>query len=356
MSESTGPRVDRCDRVRGGGLALLVLAVVTSHGAVSCLCLHNLSVWRCQNGSHETERAEALSNSVGLYVAVVVLAGPDVAALPLHGRSDHVVDEAVLVGEACGVELLFELGLEDLFEDVLEATVVGLEDRVLRREVHGVVARKTVVKACASEVNDGGIEVVLDLSDSVAGGVVDLKLHGLRAVFGSELYGQLSLALEEEVGSAVLVTESVTADDDRLVPAGNQSRDVRDDDRLAEDNATKDVADGAVRTAPHLLEAEFFNAGFVGGDGCALDADTMLLDGVSRINGDLVVGCVTAFDAEVVVLEVDVDVGVDQGVLDPLPNNARHFVAVEFDDGAFYLDLGQALLLSLWPLPAYSFS
>jgi hypothetical protein len=49
--------------------------------------------------------------------------------------------------------------------------------------------------------------------------------------------------------------------------------------------------------APHALEAEFLDAGFVGRDGRALDADAVLLDGVGGVDGDLVVGLVAFFDA-----------------------------------------------------------
>ena len=148
-----------------------------------------------------------------------------------------------------------------------------------------------------------------------------------------------------EVGGAVLVAERVAADDDRLVPAGHEARDVGDDDRLAEDDAAEDVADRAVRALPHLLEAELLDARLVGRDRGALDADAVLLDGVGRVDRDLVVGRVAVLDAEVVVLEVDVEVGVDEAVLDELPDDAGHLVAVEFDDGAFNLDLRQECLL-----------
>src|SRR5665811_159477 len=75
------------------------------------------------------------------HVAVIVLARPDVSALPLHRRRDHVVDQAVLIGETRGLELLLELGVEDLLEDVLKTAVIGLQDRVLGRQVHRVIAR-----------------------------------------------------------------------------------------------------------------------------------------------------------------------------------------------------------------------
>ncbi len=313
------------------------------------LGLNNRPVRNGEHGRHQSERAEALRDSVALHVAVIVLAGPDVTALPLHGRGDHVVDETVLVGEAGVFELLLELFEEDLLEDVLEATVVGLEDGVFSREVDRVVAVETVVERGASEIADRLVEVVLHLRDAVARGVEDLEADRLRPVIRGELHGELALAGEAEVGGAVLVTEGVTTDDDRLVPSGNQTRDVRDDDRLAEDHAAEDVADRAVGRLPHLFETELDHAGLVGGDGGALHTNTVLLDGVRCIDRDLVIGRVAVLDAEVVVLQINVQVWMDQGVLDLLPDDSCHLVAVEFYDGAFNLDFGQLHLLSTRP-------
>ncbi|GMA36355.1 hypothetical protein GCM10025876_25590 [Demequina litorisediminis] len=93
-----------------------------------------------------------------------------------------------------------------------------------------------------------------------------------------------------EVGGLVLVAVRVTADDDRLGPAGDQTRDVRDDDGLAEHDAAEDVADGAVGRHPHLLETELLHARLVGRDGRALHADVVLLDRVRGVDGDLVIG------------------------------------------------------------------
>ena len=42
---------------------------------------------------------------------------------------------------------------------------------------------------------------------------------------------------------------------------------------------------------------------------------------------------------EVVVLEVDIEIGMDQLVLDELPDDAGHLIAVQLDDGAGHLDL-----------------
>ena len=61
------------------------------------------------------------------------------------------------------------------------------------------------------------------------------------------------------------------------------------------------------------------------------------MGGVDR---DLVVGTVAALDAQVVRLQVDLEVGQDQALLDEGPDDPGHLVAVELDDGVFDFDLG----------------
>ena len=96
---------DGRDRVGRGGQALLVLAVVPGHGAVCGLGLYRAAVRRHQHAGHQAEGAEALGHHVRLDVTVVVLGGPDDAALPLEHLGHHVVDEPVLVDDPGRLEL-----------------------------------------------------------------------------------------------------------------------------------------------------------------------------------------------------------------------------------------------------------
>ncbi|MCY1300304.1 hypothetical protein D9M70_498650 [compost metagenome] len=297
-----------------------------------------LAIRRHQNRGHQAERAEALGDDVRLHVAVVVLARPDVTAGPLQSGGDHVVDQAVFVPDLQFLELLGEFFLEDLLEDVLEAAVIDLEDGVLGREVDRNLALDAVVERSTREFGDRIVEVVHAHGNAGRRRVEDVVFDFL-AVFTDELHRQLALARELEVGGAVLVAEGMTADDDRLGPARNQARNVLADDRLAEDDAAEDVADRAVRRLPHLLQLEFLDAGFIRRDRGALDADAVLLDRVGGIDRHLVFGRIAVFDAEVVIFQIDVEVGMDQLVLDELPDDAGHLVAVELDDRIGDLDL-----------------
>jgi hypothetical protein len=56
------------------------------------------------------------------------------------------------------------------------------------------------------------------------------------------------------------------------------------------------------------------------------------------IDGHLIASGVPVLDAQVVVEEFQIEIRMDQLVLDGLPNDPRHFIAVEFDDGIGYLD------------------
>ena len=326
-----------------GLAALLVLAVVPGHGAVRRLGLDRVAIRGEQHRGHQAERAEALRHDVGLHVAVVVLAGPDIAAFPLQGGGDHVVDQPVLVDQAGRLELVGEFGVEDGLEDVLEVAVIGLEDRVLVAEVHAVAARQAVVQAGAGEALDAGVEVVHRPSTHAGALEVEVaELDRAAAVGRGEGHGHLAGAGDLHLDRAVDVAIGMAADDDRLRPVRHQARHVAADDRLAEDRAVEDVADRAVRAAPHLLQAEFGDARLIRGDGRAFHADAILLDGIGGIDGHLVVGLVAVLDAQVVVFQVHIQVGEDELLLDEPPDDAGHLVSVELDDGGLYLDLCHA--------------
>ena len=338
--EPARPGEDRGDRVGRGRLTLLMQAVVARHRAVRRLGLDGLAVRRHQHRGHEAERAEALGHGIRLHVAVVVLAGPEEAAGPFERGRHHVVDQAVLVGDVLLVEAVLELGLEDLLEQVLEAPVVDFQDGVLGREVDRPAQVQAVVEAGAREAADRVVQVVHAHGHAGAGEVEDLVGGGRATRSRLEGHGQLARAGDEKIGGPVLIAEGVTADHDGLGPAGHQARHVLHHDRLAEHGAAQDVADRAVGRAPHLLEAEFLDPRLVRGDGRALDADAVRLDGVGGVDGDAVVARVAALDREVEVNEVDVEIGLDQLVLDHRPDDPGHLVAVELDDRIRDLDLG----------------
>ena len=81
-----------------------------------------------------------MGNDIRLDITIVVLAGPYESTVGLDGVSNKIVDESVLVPKLLFLELNLVCAFVKLSKDVLEATIVLLEDGVLGGEVEGVVA------------------------------------------------------------------------------------------------------------------------------------------------------------------------------------------------------------------------
>ena len=130
----------------------------------------------------------------------------------------------------------------------------------------------------------------------------------------------------------------MASDDNRVCPAGDQAWHVLNDDGFAENHAAQNVADRAIGRLPHFLKAEFFNARFVRRDCRAFDAHTKFANGVCGFDCHLVIGLVPIFHAEVVIFQVNIEIGQNEPLTYPLPNDASHFVAIEFNDRVFDLN------------------
>ena len=232
----------------------------------------------------------------------------------------------------------------DFFEQILEAAIIGLEDGVLGRQIHRPLAGKTIVEAGLGEIADRIIQVVHAHGDTGRWVIEDFMFYRFAAVLADPFHHQLAGAGNQEIGGAILIAKGVAADDDRIGPTRNQPWHGFDDDRFAKHHAAENVADGAIGRFPHPLEPEFLHTGFVRRDRRALHADAELANGVGRLDGDLVVGVVAALDAEIEVAQIDVEIGQDQLFADPLPNDAGHLVAIEFNDRILDLDFCHLVL------------
>lgn len=108
----------------------------------------------------------------------------------------------------------------------------------------------------------------------------------------------------------------MSADDDWVCPSWHQSWHVFAQNWLSEYCAPQDVTDGSIGTQPHLLQLELFHTLLIGSDGGAFDSNLVLQNGVGGVHGDLIVGGITMWQSQVVVVSVDFDVWEDQLLLD----------------------------------------
>ncbi len=63
------------------------------------------------------------------------------------------------------------------------------------------------------------------------------------------------------------------------------------------------------------------------------------LDRIRRVDGDMIVCRVPVLHREVVIFEIDVEIGQNEFLADVAPDDPGHLIAIEFDDGIGDLDL-----------------
>ena len=217
--------------------------------------------------------------------------------------------------------------------------VVSLGDGILSREPQALLCAESVVEARSCEAGDRLVEVVNPLYNAVAVLEIVNERAGLPAVLVGDY--QLSLAALRYLHLGVLVDVAVcvTRDGDGLSPGRNIRNNSLYKNRLSEYGAVQDSADSAVRGLPHLLEVVLGHALCVRCDGRALYRYAVLLGCVRGVYSYLVVGLVSVNKAQVVVIGLEVNIRSDQDILDHLPYDTGHLVAVHLYQRSGHLNL-----------------
>lgn len=152
----------------------------------------------------------------------------------------------MLVPDLLGLKVLLVLGIVELLEDVLEATIVLLKDGILGTHVEGQALVKSKLEGGMSKASNGLVSVVLRLGNATTVlELVDLDLLRL-ATFRGVNHGQLAWSGGNDVLGAVLVAKGMATNNNGLFPTGDQTRDTRDDDGLTEDSAAQSISNCAV--------------------------------------------------------------------------------------------------------------
>jgi len=182
---------------------------------------------------------------------MLTLQGHNVATRALHHLGNHIINEAVLVPDLLLLELLGVGSVIDLLEDILESSIILLQNGVLGAHVQWQALAESELETGMCEALDRLIGVVLCLGNSATGlELEDFNLLWLSTLWGED-HGELAITLHNKVLGSVLVTKGVAANDDRLLPAWNEAGNTIDDNWLTENGTAKGISDGPVRGEPH---------------------------------------------------------------------------------------------------------
>ena len=216
--------------------------------------------------------------------------------------------------------------------------VILLGNGVLGSEPYVLLGIESEVEAASCKALNGLVLVVKSLDNACA----VLEIIDKGACFLAVLVGayQLTLGalLHLHLGVLVNIAVSVTGNGDRLCPCGDIGSDALYDDRCTENGTVKDSTDSAVGGLPHFLQVVLGHSCGIGGDGCALYSNAVLLCSLCGVDSYLVVGLVSVLKSKVIVFGLEVNVRGDKDILYHLPDNSGHFISVHLDERCFHLN------------------
>ena len=146
--------------------------IVALYGSVRSLVLV-ISMRRYENRSHHRKGTECGGHHITHDITIVVFACPDKAALCFHDAGNGIIDQGVEVGNACLCKFLFVLCIEDLLEDIFEAVVILLGNRILTCKPQILFRGQCVLETASRKALYGIIQIVHALNNTGSSEVVD---------------------------------------------------------------------------------------------------------------------------------------------------------------------------------------
>ena len=131
----------------------------------------------------------------------------------------------------------------------------------------------------------------------------------------------------------------MTGNGDGLFPAGDKRSDAFYNDRSTENSSVQKGTDGTIGGFPHFRQVVFLHTVCVRGDGSAFYSNTIFFGSHCRVNRNLIFGGFTMFQSQIIILGVQIDVGGEQDILNHLPDDTGHLVAIHFNQGGRHLNL-----------------
>ena len=112
--------------------------------------------------------------------------------------------------------------------------------------------------------------------------------------------------VNNKISSSILISKSVSSDNNGFFPSWNKSWDIVDDDRFSKDGTIENVSNGSIGTFPHLFKFEFFDSCFVRCDGGTFNSYFTLFDSIGGIDGNLINCSISMLNTEIKIFDIKI--------------------------------------------------
>ena len=139
-------------------------------------------------------------------------------------------------------KLFFIVLFVDVLENVLESSIVFFHNCVLGGQITWHVSGESLFETFVSETSDGFIGIVHTHQNTWGFKVVNFHSLFLRTIFWSENNLELTGFVNDSISSSILISESMSSNNDWFSPSWNKSWNILAKNWLSEDSSSKIVS------------------------------------------------------------------------------------------------------------------
>jgi len=250
--ETSSPCKHWSNWVGWGFLSLLMESVMSGDCTMSSFGF-NGTAWASQDWGHKTKRAISLGNNIGLNITIIILACPYESTFWFDSISNHIINKSMLIPESKGIELSFIIFLENLFEDILESTIVFLHNCILGTQIKWELLFNSLFEASVSEIDNRFISVIHTHTNAWSFIVVNFKCLFFTTISWGERHLQFSWPIENCICHSILITKGMSTNDNLLSPSWYIFWNVFNQDWSSENSSSKIVSESTIWWFPHLF-------------------------------------------------------------------------------------------------------
>ena len=184
---------------------------------------------------------------------------------------------------------------------------------------------------------DTFISIVHGKCNTITFKIIHFKLLSV-SIFTFKRHGQFSFAFCYKISCTILITKCMTTNTNWCCPVRNQPWNIFTNDWLTKHSTIKNITDSSIWALPHLLKIKFFYTCFIRCNGCTFNTYTILFYCIGSINSYLVIGFITIFNTEIIIFNINIQIRKNQFVFNKFPDDACHFIAIQFYNRICYFN------------------
>lgn len=117
---------------------------------------------------------------------------------------------------------------------------------------------------------------------------------------------EFSRLINDKVSCLVLISKSMTTNNNWLFPSWNKSWDVFNYDWFSKNSTIKNVSNCTIWTFPHFFKFEFFNSSLIGSNSSTFNTNFTLFNSIGSINSNLIISSISMLNTKIEVFNINV--------------------------------------------------